>query len=96
MSVILSRENRMSCRKPETRCFECHGHLGYPFVEWNDLFICAKCCRRIKNGLMADIVQVAAIAELHSLGYRGNTLVRTTEQQVEDNERKWTVSPNDR
>ena len=37
---------------------------------------------------MADMVQAAAIAELHSLGYRGDTLVRTTRQQVEDNERK--------
>ena len=41
MSVILSSENRVSCRKPETKCFECHRGLNYPFVEWNGLFICA-------------------------------------------------------
>ena len=41
---------------------------------------------------MADMVQVAAIAELHSLGYRGNILVRTTTRQVEDDERKRIVA----
>jgi hypothetical protein len=88
MSVILSKENYLSCLKPETRCFECHKGLGYPFVEWNSLFICAKCCRKIKNGLMADIVQVAAVAELHSLGYRGQTLVRMSADAAEREDRE--------
>jgi hypothetical protein len=88
MSVILSKENRMSSRKPETKCFECHRALGYPFVEWNSLFICAPCCGRIKNGLLADIVQAAAIADLHDLGYRGVTLVRTSINTVERDDRE--------
>ena len=90
MSVILSKEDRMSYRKPDTVCTICSKKLGLPYVEWHgtDLFICAPCCRTIKRGLMADMVQAAAIAELHDLGYRGNTLVRTTRQQVEDDERK--------
>ena len=42
----------------------------------------APCCRTIRRGLMADMVQAAAIAELHDLGYRGQTLIRSSWSRV--------------
>lgn len=80
MSVITDRrsEEGFSSSKPDTVCIICTKKLSGPFVEWlgTDLFICAPCCRTIKKGLMADMVHAVAIADLHDLGYRGETLTR--------------------
>lgn len=80
MSVITDRYSgeSFSSSKPDTVCIICKEKLWGAFVEWHgtDLFICAPCCRKIKNGLMADMVHAAAIADLRDLGYHGQTLKR--------------------
>ena len=45
------------------KCSTCGGNLYFPFVCWeggDDVCICGKCCQQIKDGLMADMIQVAA------------------------------------
>ena len=78
-----------SNRKSDTPCTICNKRLRLPYVEWQgtDLFICAPCCRTIRRGLMADMVQAAAIADLHDLGYREQTLIRSTWSRVNAAER---------
>jgi hypothetical protein len=51
-----------SLRKPDTACTICGEQLRLLYVEWQgtNLFICAPCCRTIKNGLMADMVQAGS------------------------------------
>jgi hypothetical protein len=81
MSVVINKETDVRCNLG-SKCTFCGEKLRAPFVVWDcmpsetDLKICAACCGKIKSGHAADIVQVAAIAELHSLGYRGHTLER--------------------
>jgi hypothetical protein len=81
MSVILSKEHDFQCvgfgQRHAQPCFHCHGPCYYPFLHWDgepELFICTRCCARIKSGLMADLVQVAANLELR--GYRDAIFVR--------------------
>jgi hypothetical protein len=82
MSVVLTPEQpfRISCQNPNAACTICDGRLLPPFLEWHgmeaDLFICTRCCRKYKNGLLADMVQVAAIADLHDFGYPTQTFTR--------------------
>jgi hypothetical protein len=42
MSVVLTKEDRWSDRKPDTKCFECLRSLTYPFAQWNNY--CEKLC----------------------------------------------------
>jgi hypothetical protein len=79
MSVILSKEDDFQRvgfgQRHAPPCFHCRGPCHY----WDgepELFICSGCCHRIKNGLVADMVQVAAIVDLIRLGYRDAVLVR--------------------
>jgi hypothetical protein len=65
MSVIASREQDFECvgfgQRYAERCFQCNGPALYPVVRWRghlNIIICAKCCARIKDGLLADITQV--------------------------------------
>lgn len=95
MTVINSTEHYLF---EHTVCSICRGALHPPFVSWDGaelavLRICATCCRRHRNGLMADMVQVAAIGEL---GQRHKTLVRKSNDEVEADERKhkeWILNP---
>jgi len=47
------------------KCAVCGGPLHFPFLCWHQegsgsgLCICGCCCQRIKDGLMADMIQVA-------------------------------------
>ena len=68
MSVILYRAHG----KP---CAVCEKPLQYPFVHWEQILLCAPCCGRIRRGLVADMIQVAAAAELQKV-YPDSTLVR--------------------
>jgi hypothetical protein len=89
MSVILNEHDEHE--RGQHHCFDCGVSVGfpfdYPFVHWRgerDLFICGDCCRRIKNGLMADMVQVSAIMDFRGLGVmRDYTLVRKHKQTYE-------------
>jgi hypothetical protein len=58
----------------------------YPFLGWsNQLIICAECCSVNKRGLIADLVHIAAIVELHKVDpeYNGQTLVRCNVSSLE-------------
>jgi hypothetical protein len=67
--------------------------ITYPFLQWegsSSLRICGPCCRSIKNGLIADLIQIVATMEIRSLGgrdhsgYYANTrLVRRTRAELE-------------
>jgi hypothetical protein len=86
--TVVAAQNDIYAQGNHT-CSICNGKLRPPFVMWmtcaEDLFFCSQCCRRIKNGLMADIIQVSAIAELNALDDHGGnaTLVRRDVRDVE-------------
>src|SRR5205809_153013 len=53
-----------------------------PFVVWHtdaeteNLCFCLACCRRLRAGLAADLIQASAIADIRDLGFRDDTLAR--------------------
>ena len=59
-----------------------------PMVFWtggdSEVIICGECCRGLAKGLVADMVHVVAILDLKRLGYHGQTLVRESQQKVDD------------
>jgi len=76
MTVIVIEEERGFYE--EAPCALCGGELKVPFVVYDHgrapaCCFCAECCTTLRRGLMADMVQVAAIIEL---GDCGSTLVR--------------------
>jgi hypothetical protein len=77
----------MTARRSDTKCSFCGECFGYPYLEWDDLFICGPCCKRWKKGLMADLAHCAAVQELKDIGYPGETLVRMSEKDAERYER---------
>jgi hypothetical protein len=67
----------------DERCSICKEKLmQYPFIRWwaggDDVFFCAVCSARIRDGMMADLVQIAAIVEIQRIAphYKNSTLVR--------------------
>lgn len=86
--------------KGRRRCTMCDENLQPPFLHWDSLFLCSKCCLKLRRdtagldnvfepGLAADLVHVAAIMELHALGYNHETLQRRFVTAVErENERR--------
>jgi len=90
MTVINSTEHYLF---EHAKCSVCRGELKPPFVSLDGaelaiVRICTVCCKKLKNGLSVDMVQVSAISEMHDLGYHGMTLVRQSRKQVEADERK--------
>jgi len=75
MTVIVIEEERGF--HGEAPCALCGGGLKVPFVVYNHrdavTCFCSECCTTLRRGLMADMVQVAAIVEM---GFNGSTLVR--------------------
>ena len=72
------------------KCNVCGEKLWPPFIEWHgdsDIFICGRCCSKINRGLMADLIQCAAISDLQKL-YGGFTLDRRSVKHLEDEEKK--------
>jgi uncharacterized protein (DUF983 family) len=90
MSVILSKEDTFAAGKDD-KCAICgEGYLYPPYVFWfcdNNLYFCEKCCRDLRGSLVADFIQVIAIRDLQSIGYRNSTLMRET-QATADKEAK--------
>jgi hypothetical protein len=87
MSVITSRHDAALAFLPaEYRCVVCGAkHLTPPFVQWmceRDLVICGECCSGLAHGLVADLIQVAAIVKLQRL-FPGFTLIRKERQEVD-------------
>jgi hypothetical protein len=75
MSVVNNKENDRQGGL-HGKCTECEGKVWYPFLQWNNLLICKNCISKVKRGLIADLIQFAAIVELQDLGYPGETLHR--------------------
>jgi hypothetical protein len=59
-------------------CQVCHGQVPYPFLAWESVRICGRCCHSIRKGFTADLIHVAAAFELKKLGYPDEVLIRTT------------------
>ena len=91
MSVINTRTG-ITFSDADSRCNCCGERLWPPFVEWHcsneHIFICGECACRIKKGLMADLIQCAAIVDLQKLYGGSVTLVRSDVKKIEDQERK--------
>jgi hypothetical protein len=92
MSVINTRHDYHSDCRDSHKCSVCDDGLDYPFICWvgegAGLYICGPCCRRIKDGLMADLIQLAATMDLRALklsAYTNDTvtLVRSSRQKLE-------------
>src|SRR5262245_25703704 len=86
MSVINTRHDYWSWHKIR-KCSVCGDDLNYPFIYWhgdNGLCICAPCCQRNKDGLIADLIQLAAIMDLQKLKLSYDvTLVRSSYKSLE-------------
>jgi hypothetical protein len=72
------------------KCSTCGGKLSYPFVCWESgdyMCICGKCCQTIKDGLTADLIQVAATWDMRALRRLSDcneiTLVRSRRRDLE-------------
>ena len=89
MSVMLSKNCPWYPSKPE--CTVCGDQLcGPPFVQWmgtEEMIICPRCCRGLLTGLVADMIQVVAIADIQARGYHGCTLVRASQKDVNTKEK---------
>jgi hypothetical protein len=66
MTVVINYADEFYGDQVDEPCTLCKGPLRYPFIEWGDgkLFFCTRCCREMKNGFTADLVQAVAIDEL--------------------------------
>jgi hypothetical protein len=85
MVVCLTKADDL-CPNPEPEtCTICERRAHYPFLCWHGskLIICRECCREVKRGLIADLLHLGAIADLHALGYYYETLARETKDYHE-------------
>ena len=90
MTVYLSRHEVMYPDNPA--CTVCGEDVRPPFLYWSchgpkrppngGVIICSGCCRNLRTGLVADLIQVAAIADLQDV-YHNVTLVRSSVAKVE-------------
>ena len=69
-------------------CLVCGNLVRYPFLEWDNIQICGPCCQRIKQGFTADLIHVAAIMDLHDIGYPHFTLTREPVSRVRNRRRE--------
>lgn len=84
MSVYTNKTDYRETRANE--CIICDGPLRAPFFEWNAKFVmCGKCVHKIKNGLIADLIHLAAIIDLQKL-YPNQTFIRKNTTQYEKSE----------
>jgi hypothetical protein len=89
MSVVLTMKHYTYATR-DSVCLVCGNKVFPPYVEWHghvNIIICSHCCLSIKPGLAADIIQVAAIAELRQLRsgryYTGAVLERVNVKEAE-------------
>ena len=71
--------------KDKEECAICGRRLHYPFLEWRGeqtFHICERCCSNNKQGLMADLIYITAITDLHEIGYGSQTLTRERHECV--------------
>ena len=74
MSVINNPEDRAGHTVVDS-CSVCEQTLRFPYIVWEHIGLCRSCCLKIRKGFTADMIQLAAIAELLEL-YPRMTLVR--------------------
>jgi hypothetical protein len=91
MTVVIGKHDCTAPSRHDHRCSLCEGYLHYPFLHWSqEIFICGDCCRGIKRGLIADLIQIVAILELHDQGYHSMTFDRRSLRTLEEEtERQW-------
>ncbi|SRR6266480_6287636 len=96
MAVITDIYSDFHSIKGNYKCADCGETLRrYPFLEWRcdvDFYLCADCCKRIKEGFIADLIHVVAIKDMQDLSavYEGYTLVRKNIERLEAEEKsKW-------
>jgi hypothetical protein len=91
MAVILSREETYAAGKDD-KCAICgEAHLSPPYVYWyteDGLYLCGQCCSNLRDGLVADFIQVIAIRDLKNLGYNGMTFTRESQVTVDKEAKK--------
>jgi hypothetical protein len=88
MAIVNSRYD---CYRNDGSCSLCGGGLRYPFLCWRwfekkggDIKICNRCCRKIKQGFIADLIQITAAMDISELyPNAGTRLVRTTEERLD-------------
>jgi hypothetical protein len=88
MAIVNSRYDRRNCA---STCLLCSRMLHYPFLCWQghtkadgDINLCGRCCQKIRNGFIADLIQIAASMEIRELyPNAGMRLVRTTKERLD-------------
>ena len=84
--VVTSRKDPRFRLAGKIHCSFCEEPITQvPFIVWwstKDCYLCLDCCRSLKRGLAADLIQIEAIRELNELGYRGWTLHREAEDEA--------------
>lgn len=96
MTVITSEQDKSTLKVTEDHCTICRAELHPPFLEWvckSSLYFCGACCRQIKDGMMADLIQVSAITELQAVGvkhgpFNNSTLIRQDTRHHDESERQ--------
>jgi hypothetical protein len=85
MTMAVHNGEKQRFRPSSAGCVLCGGSVQPPYVHWNlppphvDIIarICTQCCCKHTDRLMADMVQVRAIATLNKIpGFEGETLRR--------------------
>ena len=74
------------------KCTHCGDGLFPPYLAWtgkSDFFLCGPCGERIKDGLIADLIQLSAVVQLqrHQPG-TDMTLTRQSVRNLEAGERE--------
>ena len=91
MSIQLSRTGVGHQMYGSEKCTHCGDGLFPPYLAWtgkSDFFLCGPCGERIKDGLVSDLVQLAAVVQLqrHQPG-TDMTLTRQRVSKLEAGER---------
>jgi hypothetical protein len=88
MSVINTKYEDHCGAHDKFTCDACNGKLDFPFVFWygaRSLRVCGRCCQESKEGLMADVIQVAATWDLRDCLHGPSLiLVRDGRQRLEE------------
>ena len=68
MSIYLHAKHDYQNWKSICRCAICNGSLQYPFFAWGPTFaLCLRCAQTNKDGIMSDLIHLAAIADLRDV-----------------------------
>jgi hypothetical protein len=99
MSIVTNKHHDFSgALRDNAKCAICGYWVRPPYLEWiaeTTIRICGRCCHSIKGGLVADLVQIAAIVDLQEY-YPSFTLTReqecVLEKRIEDERERMEAS----